>query len=58
MIMWKVEFYTKESGSTPVKDFLENLPKKEEAKTLRLLKIIEAEGIHVGYPSTSAITGY
>lgn len=56
--MWKVKFYSKENGNTPVKDFLESLPKKEEAKTLRLLKIIEAEEIHVGYPNTSAITGY
>ena len=56
--MWKVKFYTKENGNTPVEDFLESLPKKEEAKTLKLLKIIEAEGIHMGFPNTSAITGY
>jgi phage-related protein len=46
----KVEFYQKEDGSYPVVDFLEGLPKKLSAKTVRTIKALEDMGTDLREP--------
>jgi phage-related protein len=52
--LYNVEFYTRENGKCPVKDFLDFLEKKMLAKALRELKLLKDNGrdlkeLHVKY---------
>ena len=42
--MYHVDFYTRENGKCPVKDFLDSLEKKMLAKALRELKLLQDNG--------------
>jgi hypothetical protein len=54
---WRVDFYEEESGSAPVEDFLENLPKKQKAKALALIRKLEEEGPALPFPFSSQVKG-
>lgn len=54
----KVKIFETEKGRTPVADFISSLPRKEEAKVYREIDLLKKEGIYLGFPETSAITGY
>ena len=56
--MWTVILYTTEKGDSPIGDFISSLPKKEEAKTLREIDLLEQKGIYLNFPHSSDIEGY
>lgn len=47
---YKVSFYKKDNGVTPVAEFLDKLNKKEREKLLRDLLILQSEGIALREP--------
>jgi phage-related protein len=57
MMKWKVEFHKTKSGKEPVRVFIKSLSKKEIAKTLREIELLEDKGIRLGFPHTSSISG-
>ena len=56
--MWKVILYITEEGKNPVGDFIISLSKKEEAKVLREVDLLQEKGIHLNFPHSSDISGY
>lgn len=44
MNYFHVEFYEKENGSCPIKEFLDSLNKKKRAKILRMIDLLENNG--------------
>lgn len=52
-----VEFYQKENGEVPVKDFLESLPVKLRAKTFREIELLKDHGLDLREPHTKSIKG-
>ena len=56
--MWTVILYTTEKGDSPIGDFISSLPKKEEAKALREIDLLEQNGIYLNFPHSSGIEGY
>ncbi len=53
--MWTVILYTTEKGDSPIGDFISSLPKKEEAKALREIDLLEQKGIYLNFPHSSDI---
>lgn len=47
---WTIEYYTKEDGTSPIKDFIDNLPLKAKARTVKTLDLLETYGIQMGEP--------
>jgi phage-related protein len=56
--MWEVILYLTEVGENPVGDFIKSLSKKEEAKVLREVDLLQEKGIYLNYPHSSDISGY
>ena len=56
--MWTVILYTSENGDSPIGDFISSLPKKEEAKALREIDLLEQKGIYLNFPHSSDIEEY
>lgn len=54
---YDVEFYQKENGEVPVKDFLETLPPKLRAKALREIELLKKHGPDLREPHTKPIKG-
>jgi hypothetical protein len=54
---WRVDLYEEEGGSAPVEDFLENLPKKQRAKALAVIRKLEEEGPALPFPFSSQVKG-
>lgn len=54
---YDIEFYQKENGDVPVKIFLESLPIKLRAKTLREIELLEKHGFDLKEPHTRPIKG-
>jgi len=57
VVAWRVDFYEEEGGSAPVEDFLENLPKKQRAKALAVVRKLEEEGPALPFPFSSQVEG-
>ncbi len=55
--MWNIIFYEKEDGSTPVQDFLDELPVKHHAKALRDIDVLEKYGTALVEPHVKHISG-
>lgn len=53
--MWEVILYTTENNNNPVGDFISSLPKKEEAKVLREIDLLQQKGIYLNFPHSSDI---
>lgn len=58
IMRWKIEFYKTKSGKEPVKDFIRKLSKKEKAKVVREIELLENKGIYLEFPKSSNIKGY
>lgn len=44
--MYRVEYYTRQNGRSPVKEYLSRLPKKHRAKALRFIELLaEKNGV-------------
>jgi len=55
---WAVILYTSGEGDSPIGDFISSLPKKEEAKVLREIDLLEQKGIYLNFSHSSDIEGY
>ncbi len=53
--MWQVEFYEKENGEIPIKDFLLSLNEKMRAKAAREIKILSEFGNNLREPYSKHI---
>jgi len=42
--MWQVLYYSKKDGSMPVKEYIDNLSHREQAKTLAFIGLLEEKG--------------
>lgn len=47
---WEIEYYTKEDGTSLIKDFIDGLPLKAKARTVKTLDLLESYGIQMGEP--------
>jgi len=56
-LAYDVEFYQKENGEVPVRDFLESLPPKLRAKTFREIELLKDHGPDLREPHTKSIKG-
>lgn len=50
MKKWTIEFNTTEAGHVPVRDFIDDMSVKAQAKTYHTLELIADFGPHVGEP--------
>lgn len=55
--MWNIIFYEKEDGTTPVQEFLDELPLKHQAKALRDIDVLEKYGTALTEPHVKHIKG-
>lgn len=53
--MWNVEFYEKDDGEIPVRDFLKSLDKKMRAKAVREIEILEEMGTALREPYSKPV---
>lgn len=53
--MYTIEFYTTEDGKKPAKDFIFTLDEKMQAKMLRNLDLLEANGSALRMPYSEAL---
>ncbi len=56
--MWKVTLCITEEGENPIGDFIISLSKKEGAKVLREVDLLQEKGIYLNFPHSSNISGY
>ncbi|MCL2441753.1 MAG: type II toxin-antitoxin system RelE/ParE family toxin [Treponema sp.] len=54
---YKVEMYEKESGKIPVKDFIQSLEAKKQAKIAREIDLLEKFGSELHFPHVDSIKG-
>lgn len=54
---WYIEFYKKENGKIPVKEFLLSLPPKFRAKAYSEIELLEQHGINLKEPYVKPIIG-
>lgn len=47
---WNIEYYTNPDGKSPIKDFIDSLPLKAKARTVKTLDLLESYGIQMGEP--------
>lgn len=55
---WVIESYEDANGSRPVEDFIEALPPKLRAKTLRVLGLLAEFGTDLPMPHSRPVTGF
>ena len=49
-IEWIVTYYSKQDGSKPVEEYIDNLPLSEQAKTLSFVGLLEEKGPNLHRP--------
>jgi phage-related protein len=54
---WQIEFYTDARGYSPALDFLQSLPKREQAELLRVIDLLQEFGVQLGMPHARPIAG-
>jgi len=54
---WTVEFYTDVRGKSPTLEFINSLPKREQAKITRVLELLREFGPALGFPHARPIRG-
>jgi phage-related protein len=47
---WRIYYYDKADGTSPVKDYIDALPLRERAKTLAFIGLLEANGPYLPRP--------
>jgi hypothetical protein len=47
---WKVTYYSKQDGSVPVQEYIDNLSLREQAKTLAFIGLLEEKGPNLPRP--------
>ena len=54
---WTVEYYQDERGRYPVREFLDTLPEKDQARILQTAQLLEDFGLQFGAPYVKAVRG-
>lgn len=54
---YRIIYYKKENGRSPVKEFIDKLPKKAGARTYKTFEIIEEFGMFAGMPYVKRLVG-
>ena len=54
---WKVDFYTDEDGTFPVRTWLDTVPEEVRGKVLARINLLKIGGPALDYPYTSQIEG-
>jgi len=54
---WTVEYYQDERGRHPVREFLDSLPEKDQARILQTARLLEEFGLQLGAPYVKAVRG-
>ena len=54
---YKIEFYKTESGRAPVGDFIKSLQKKQGAKVVHDIELLQEKGSELHYPYVDSIKG-
>lgn len=54
---WNLQLYRKANGTIPVKEFLESLSNKLQAKALRDIELLEKYGTNLREPHVKSIIG-
>lgn len=54
---WELIVFEKENKAVPLDEFLDSLPKKQRAKVLRALLLLEEHGLSLPFPHRSHIEG-
>ena len=52
---WNVDYYMKENGESPVKDFIKTLPPKHSAKVLWEIELLEKLGTKMKAPYAASL---
>ncbi len=55
--VWKIDFYTDEDGSFPVRVWLDSVPVEVRGKVLARIELLKTGGPTLDYPYTSQIEG-
>ena len=55
--VWEIIYYEQVSGSNPVRDFIQSLPLKAQAKIARSLDFLATYNIHIGPPHVKKLCG-
>jgi hypothetical protein len=55
--VWKIDFYTGDDGSLPVRDWLDTVPQDVRGKVLARIELLKTGGPTLDYPYTSQIEG-
>jgi phage-related protein len=54
---WRINYYVSPSGRIPVKEFVEKLPEKPQARVFYTLELLAEFGIKLGLPHAKKVTG-
>jgi hypothetical protein len=54
---WKIDFYTDDGGSLPVRAWLDTVPQSVRGKVLARIELLKTGGPTLDYPYTSQIEG-
>ena len=54
---WMIDYYTSESGKSPVKDFIDSLSPESKAKFIFIADLLTEYGMNVREPYVKPITG-
>jgi len=57
IVKWNVDYYIKENGESPVKEFIKTLPKKHRAKVFWEIDLLEELGTTIKEPYAKPIQG-
>ena len=55
--VWKIDFYTGDDGSLPVRAWLDTVPQDVRGKVLARIELLRTGGPTLDYPYTSQIEG-
>lgn len=55
---WKVTYYTFKDGKNPIRDFLDECNKQQQAKLLRIIENIKQYGLQSVIPHLKKLEGY
>ena len=55
--MWLIDFYTTDSGKSPVLEFLDQLPLSPRAKVRNVLRLLQQFGPQLRQPYSKKLTG-
>ena len=56
--MWQVDFYTTNSGKSPIIDFIDHLQASQKAKISRCIDLLEEYGPQTKEPHSKKLSGY